>query len=195
MTAPGLRERKKAKTRRALQDSALRLIAEQGYEATTVEQIAAAADVSPSTFFRYFPTKEDAVLQDEYDPMLLAAIQHQRADLAPLDATRAALRETFRAIDAADRDKVYQRVQLALGVPAVRARMMDGMDAAERLFAEGLAERLGRDADDFDIAVTVAAMTAAMTAALRRWAAGGGTDDLAETVDHALAVLQHGLQA
>src|SRR5580704_2257713 len=61
----GLRERKKARTRASIREHALRLFREQGYHATTVEKIAEAAEISPSTFFRYFPTKEDLVLQDE----------------------------------------------------------------------------------------------------------------------------------
>ena len=63
----GLRERKKIKLRRSVQREALRLFAEQGYEDTTVEQIADAADISTTTFYRYFPTKEDVVLDDDYD--------------------------------------------------------------------------------------------------------------------------------
>jgi len=67
----GLRERKKAKTRAAIRREAMRLFREQGYEETTVEQIAEAAEVSPSTFFRYFPTKEDVVLQDDFDVVVV----------------------------------------------------------------------------------------------------------------------------
>jgi AcrR family transcriptional regulator len=64
----GLRERKKAKTRAAIQAHALRLFAKQGYDETTIDQIADAAEVSQSTFFGYFPTKEDVVLHDRFDP-------------------------------------------------------------------------------------------------------------------------------
>jgi len=75
----GLRERKKARTRASLREHALRLFGEQGYHATTVEQIAAAAEVSPSTFFRYFPTKEDLVLQDDMDTRMVEALERQPA--------------------------------------------------------------------------------------------------------------------
>ena len=81
--AQGLRERKKAKTRAAVQRHALRLFKEQGYDNTTVEQIADAAEISPSTFFRYFPTKEDVVLYDAMDPILIAEFAAQPAELSP----------------------------------------------------------------------------------------------------------------
>src|SRR5450432_790363 len=84
----GLRERKKARTRAAIREHALRLFREQGYPATTVEQIAAAAEVSPATFFRYFPTKEDVVLQDDFDIVTLAALEAQPAGLSPIAAFR-----------------------------------------------------------------------------------------------------------
>ena len=66
----GLRERKKLKTRESIQREAMRLFAKQGYEESTIEQIAAAVEISPSTFFNYFPTKEDVVLYDAYDRVI-----------------------------------------------------------------------------------------------------------------------------
>src|SRR5579863_8692249 len=92
---PGLRERKKARTRAAIREHALRLFREQGYDATTVEQIAAAAEVSPSTFFRYFPTKEDVVLRDDFDDRAFEAFDRQPVSLPPIVAFRAAMRETI----------------------------------------------------------------------------------------------------
>src|ERR1700683_970799 len=91
----GLRERKKARTRASLREHALRLFRDQGYTATTVEQIAAAAEVSPSTFFRYFPTKEDLVLQDDMDTRLIEALSQQAGELRPVTAVPAAAREAW----------------------------------------------------------------------------------------------------
>jgi AcrR family transcriptional regulator len=75
-----LRARKKQKTRESIQREAMRLFGKQGYDQTTVEQIAAAADISPSTFFNYFPTKEDVVLYDAYDPVLASLLLERPAD-------------------------------------------------------------------------------------------------------------------
>ena len=74
----GLRERKKAKTKSAIQSHAIRLFREQGFAATTVEQVAEAAEVSPSTVFRYFATKEDLVVNDDYDPIIFARSRRSR---------------------------------------------------------------------------------------------------------------------
>src|ERR1700748_304881 len=90
-----LRERKKARTRASLREHALRLFREQGYQATTVEQIAAAAEVAPSTFFRYFPTKEDLLLQDDVDIRMMEAIEQQPSGVGPIAAMRAAMREVL----------------------------------------------------------------------------------------------------
>src|SRR5579871_1588889 len=92
---PGLRERKKARTRASIREHALRLIREQGYDATTVDQIAEAAEISPSTFFRYFPTKEDVVLQDDFDILAVGSFLEQPAELSLVGAFRAATKETL----------------------------------------------------------------------------------------------------
>ena len=89
----GLRERKKARTRASIREHALRLFREQGYHATTVEQIAEAAEISPSTFFRYFPTKEDVVIQDDFDLIALESFERQPAELSVVAAFRAAVAE------------------------------------------------------------------------------------------------------
>jgi len=104
IASQGLRERKKARTRASLREHALRLFREQGYQRTTVEQIAAAAEVSPSTFFRYFPTKEDLVLQDDMDTRMVEAFERQPPGLGPVAAVRAAAREVFGSYSEADLD-------------------------------------------------------------------------------------------
>src|ERR1700681_961727 len=104
----GLRERKKARTRASLREHALRLFREQTYQGTTVEQIAAAAEVSPSTFFRYFPTKEDIVLQDDMDTRMIEALERQPAGLGPVTAVRAAAQEVFASYTAADLDLISE---------------------------------------------------------------------------------------
>ena len=77
--AGSLRERKKLKTRESIQREAMRLIQKQGYDKTTIEQIAAAVEVSPSTFFNYFPSKEDVVLYDAYDPVIIPLLSERPA--------------------------------------------------------------------------------------------------------------------
>ncbi len=193
MTGPGLRERKKARTRHLIQESALRLISEQGYEATTVEQIASAAEVSPSTFFRYFPTKEDVVLRDDYDPMLVAGLERAPAELTPVQAFRAVAADLFQRLPATERDDIYQRSALTYHVPELRARILQGSHESARIFSEVIAKRVGRSSDDREIRVAMAAIMAALVTALEDWVDGGGRADLAEVVDGALALLEGGL--
>src|ERR1700760_518874 len=121
----GLRERKKARTRATIRREALRLFREQGYQATTVEQVAAAAEVSPSTFFRYFPTKEDVVLQDDLEPLLIEALEHQPRELGVVAAVRSAMRTVFSNMDQQQWDRMRQQAELSMTTPEVRARAMD----------------------------------------------------------------------
>src|SRR3954449_1021343 len=109
MTSPGLRERKKRKTRETIRREALRLIQLQGYDATTVEQIADAAEVSPSTFFRYFPTKEDVVLHDELDSRMIESLRAQPPELGPIAALRRTMRAVFAGLSEAEAARELQR--------------------------------------------------------------------------------------
>ena len=120
ISRPGLRERKKARTRAAIREHALRLFREQGYDETTVEQIAEAAEVSPSTFFRYFPTKEDVVLQDDMELLWMDVFLAQPADMGPIAALRVSVRAAFEGMGADELAQLRETMDMAIAVPAVR---------------------------------------------------------------------------
>jgi AcrR family transcriptional regulator len=193
MSSPGLRERKKQKTRWSIQEHALRLFREQGYEQTTVDQIAAAAEISPSTFFRYFKTKEDVVVEDEYDPLLLRLIESEPADTPPLQALRHVMRVAFAQFTAEEIGNVYQRTELMLQVPALRMRMLDSFTTSLDLFAKVVADRTGRDAGEVEVRTFAGAVTGVMISALFLWADSGGKQNLGELIDRALSHLESGL--
>jgi AcrR family transcriptional regulator len=96
-SANGLRERKKLRTRATLIEAAADLCLRQGFDNTTVDQIAAAADVSPRTFSRYFPTKDAviAAIADEMDTYIAAALERQPFDVNEYEALLAAHLEVF----------------------------------------------------------------------------------------------------
>jgi AcrR family transcriptional regulator len=188
----GLRERKKAKTRAAIQAEALRLFREQGYAATTVEQIADAAEVSESTFFRYFGTKEDVALHDRFDPLLFAAFRAQPAELSPIQALRAAMRSVFGALPDAELEQERQRGELIFSVPELRARLLVQLTETLEMTAGLLAERVGRRPDDFAVRTATGAVMGIALAAVLAAAEQPGADYLA-LMDEGLAHLEAGL--
>jgi AcrR family transcriptional regulator len=189
---PGLRERKKASTRAAIQRHALRLFREQGYEATTVGQIAEAAEISESTFFRYFPTKEDVVLWDDFDPRVAEAFRSQPAGCSTIGALRAAIREALSGASAEDLADVRQRMVLMLSIRPLRAAGADQFLAPNRLLAELVAERTGRGPEDRAVRTLVGAMIGACLAAVVE-AVEDPRADWVALVDEALAHLEAGL--
>jgi AcrR family transcriptional regulator len=190
--AVGLRERKKARTRAAIQEHALRLFRERGYNATTVEQIAEAAEISPSTFFRYFSTKEDVVVWDDYDPRLIEAFRAQPAGISPIQAFRGALREAFSGIPAAEQARIRERTALALGIPELRATFTASMSYNLRMLAGLVAERVGREPDDFAVRTFTGALLGVWLSVVYAWAEDPGAD-LATMMDEAMAHLEAGL--
>jgi AcrR family transcriptional regulator len=192
----GLRERKKARTRASLREHALRLFCEQGYQATTVEQIAAAAEVSPSTFFRYFPTKEDLVLQDDMDTRLVEALEQQPPGLGPIAAVRAASRQIFSAYTAADMDVLRETTRLTMTVPEIRARALDELARTIEVFADAVAKRAGRPPDDLAVRTVAGAIMGvimAITLPWEGWSEGYDFEDRIGRIDEALALLEAGL--
>ena len=154
----GLRERKKARTKASIQEHALRLFREQGYAETTVEQIAAAAEVSPSTFFRYFPAKEDTVLTDLMDRRTFEVMIAAPAELSPLEALKYAVAEVFRDLSDEQLQLELVRNDLIRSVPELRRGMIIELTRPRDLLAEAVARRLGRPTDDPDLRLYAAAI-------------------------------------
>ena len=188
----GLRERKKAKTRAAIREQALRLFREQGYQGTTVEQIAAAAEISPATFFRYFPTKEDVVLQDDVDVLTMAAFDAQPPGLSPVAAVRAAAAATFAALSAEEMARFRETTELTLSVPEIRARAVDEFTRSIDVLAVALARRTGAAPDDFAVRNLAGAIVGVIMAAVLPAKAEPGAD-MFQAIDAALAHLEAGL--
>ncbi|MFJ6618218.1 TetR family transcriptional regulator [Kitasatospora sp. NPDC091335] len=187
-----LRERKKLKTRQTIRREAYRMFAGQGYENTTVEQIAAAAEVSPSTFFRYFATKEDLVHSDEYDPAMISALLARPADEPFLTSCREAIVGLIRALLQHERQELLTRMRLITEVPALRAGLHSGGNSPQELYLSVLTRRAGVEEPSYEMRVTAAAIGAASTEAVLHWAAGDGQEDIATLVDRTFALLESG---
>ncbi|MEU7337694.1 TetR family transcriptional regulator [Streptomyces sp. NPDC007074] len=190
---PGLRERKKIKTRIAIREATYRLIREQGYDATTVEQIAEAAEVSPSTVFRYFPAKEDIVLTDEYDALLEEELRARPLDEPWFDSLRHVLTKAIGLGTAEEPEVTRLRTRLMVEIPAVRSRMMESMSVTGRLLCRAIGERVGRDPDSLEVRVFAMSLIGGLLETSLYWAEGGHQEDFAEVVERAVNVLEHGL--
>jgi AcrR family transcriptional regulator len=145
--AAGLRERKKARTKTAIQQQALRLFREQGFQATTVEQIAEAAEVAPSTVFRYFATKEDLAVLDDYHSLAeaIAAALAAQPSVHPVQALRDALREVFAALTDEERAARHERDLLMLTIPELWAANLGLIVTGRQMLRDCMARR---DQDD-----------------------------------------------
>lgn len=190
-TGSGLRERKKLRTRLAIQRHALQLFTDQGYDSTTVEQIAAAAEVSPSTFFRYYPTKEDVVLTDEYDPMFFDAIRARPAEEPPLTAMHTAMMGLMPQVLADGGRETIQRLRLVLAIPALRGRVLQSTAETTTILAEALADRGSRHRPDFQDRAAAAAYIGMAVVVLFEWIEHGG--DPAALLEAGMQGLRAGL--
>ena len=191
MSPSGLRERKKQKTKEAIQREAMRLFQERGYDETTIEQIAEAAEISPSTFFNYFPTKEDVVLYDRYDP-IIASLMLSRPSEEPPSVVMKHVFEDLGDMLERDRDIIVARARMALQVPALRARFWEELERARDLISSIIAARTGRDAEDFELRILSMVLVAATFEATQEWLRRGGRGSMFQLVNQALEAVQMG---
>ena len=188
----GLRERKKAKTRALIQEHALRLFREQGYDETSIEQIAESAEVSPSTVFRYFPTKPDLVIYDDLDERMIEAFRVQPPELNAVQALRASLRSGFGGLAGDEMAVQLERERLMRSVPELQAAMLGEFARTVGEIADLVAEHSRRPADD-DAVLALAG--AVIGIAIAAWFSADGDDSAARflhRVDQGIALLESG---
>jgi len=164
------------------------LFAAQGYDQTTVADIAEAAGVSQMTFFRYFPAKERVILDDPYDPLIAGCVAAQPVGLPPLERVRRGLVEAWGAMSGAEDEALRLRVRIGGSHPQLRARMRENNAATEEAIAAAL---VADGVSPFDATVVTAAAIGALMAGLLEWAAGDGPASLGDCVLAALALLAH----
>jgi AcrR family transcriptional regulator len=194
MSVTGLRERKKEKTRETLVRTALRQFAKRGFDHVTVEEIAAACDVSPRTFFRYFASKEDVLFaeSDARREHLLASVAQQGSEVSAFRAVESAVRMVA-AEYAEDHDLLRVRHRIVTSTPSLRTRAAERQqgwetDIVEQLRVSGRAKRMS----DLDLRLLVAATMTALRVAVESWIAADSAADLDALLDGALKRLRHG---
>ena len=189
---PGRRERKKLATRQALQDVALRLVAERGLDQVTVEDISEAADVATRTFFNYFSSKEEALLGNL--PEKVATVQRMVVDRPAGETPLEAVCQVLRAMTlrlAERREERLLRQQVIERHPGLLARQLGEYASFEQALAAAVAERLGAGrADALYCRVVAAVAVAAARSAVSTWMADKGRRPLAGMVDAAFAQLR-----
>ncbi|RAG85587.1 TetR family transcriptional regulator [Streptacidiphilus pinicola] len=179
--------------RQELATAAMELFASQGYEETTVDQIAAAAGVARRTFFRYFRSKEEAIFPDHDDTLVRVADLLASADPSehPLDVVCRGIKEVLRMYAATPSVSVA-RYRLIRQVPTLREREIAVVARYERLFTRYLLGRFDTDqGDDAMLAeVSAAAVVAAHNHVLRRWLRAGGRGEVESQLDHAFEAIR-----
>ena len=201
-THASLRERKKLATRRSLRRAALDLVAERGFAHVTIEDIAEAADVSPRTFFNYFPSKEAALFgtDPEQIPVLRERVIHTAPGEPALEALRMIMVSDARAV-ADELGELggnpvdwLRRMKGAHADSQLRAARAAQMAMVERAIAEGLAERLGTDPDRDPYPGLLAATAAGVVrSSVNFWGGSGGAVPLGQLIDLAFLALANGL--
>ena len=197
---PGLRERRRERTRDDIEAAALALFVEHGYDSTTVEEIAEAALISPRTFFRYFASKEDVLLARGRDEMTFAArsLAERPPDEPLMDSLRALL-AMFAELHRADRDRQLCRIGLVTTTPHLAAAFLEMVHGMELVLRDFVAARLGLEPSDHQPRLVAAAFGTGFRVAAETWQESDGAEDMTllvrENVETLVAPLLEGGQA
>jgi len=166
--ATSLRERKKIQTRTAIRRAALELFSERGYADTAIDQIAAAADVSPRTFYRYFGVKEAVLLSDDHIAPIVAAFAEAPADLTIVAAYRHAVAKVFGALTPAEREDAEAGQRLMYEVPAAQGLVYAEYIRLIGMIADAMAHRPDAPSDPLERRVIAGAIVGVLIAASHR---------------------------
>lgn len=161
---PGMRERKKIQTRLAIRREAFRLFDKQGYANTTVEQIAAAAEVSPRTLYRHFGIKEALLVSDDQSTPIVDAFVDAPGDLSIVGAYRHAVAAVFGAYSPEERDDAVTGQQMLYQVPEARGLIYTTYVKLIALIEEALARRGGGPGNETERRVMAGAIVGVLIA-------------------------------
>jgi AcrR family transcriptional regulator len=174
------------RTQERLRAAALELFTAQGFDATTVEQIAAAAGVSHMTFFRHFPTKESVLVEDPYDPLMADAVRAQPRDLPALERVRRGILATWSAVPLTVDEETHARVALTAQHEKLRAKAWENTQETERVIVEALVET---GTPRLEAVAAAGACIGALMATLFDWGTTPGDEPLGGRIVAALEQL------
>ncbi|MFN8196330.1 MAG: TetR family transcriptional regulator [Nocardioidaceae bacterium] len=175
------------RTRERLQETAVRLFAERGFDGVTVAEIAEAAGVSHMTFFRHFPTKESVVLDDPYDPAIGRAVAATDPALPAVARVVEGFGRAWAAVEGEDERLARLRMRIASESPSIWARVWQNTLRTERVVADALVET---GVDPFEARVAAGAVLGGLMSALMDWGASDVEEPLGDRVARALSVLE-----
>ncbi|MEU8900644.1 TetR/AcrR family transcriptional regulator [Nocardia sp. NPDC048505] len=191
-------ERKKLQAMREIQRAALDLFDEHGFRSVTVEQVAAASHVSPSSIYRYFGTKEALILWDEYDPKLIELLSQNSDSVVTPQAFVEEIREAMPALVgelAGDEERIRRRMRYVASEPDVRDGLARETRRLEDVLRQVVGARIGRDPDDLQIRLLSAMLAWGFDAALDYWVQTDFDLPLADALGYAIEALTRSAEA
>lgn len=185
----GTRERRRRRLQATIRSEAFKLFAKQGYEQTTVEQIAAAADISYSTFFRHFPSKDAIAFDMRFDGPFIETLGLQPTNTSLYDALRHAVKEAVATLSAEDLATLREHYALLLQIPALQASAFHGLNDAAGAIGRIVAERLTKDPGSLAIQTFAWTLVGSWIAAFHYWIEHRDSD-LERILSRAIAQLE-----